>query len=159
MINWTPPVSFFFKVNFGKAKEEIPDTSFQEVSGLETSFEFDTVEEGGENNFTHQLPKKVKHGNLVLKRALEPASSPLTKWVKATLEDGFTQKIAPRLITVYLLGVPFGEDKESGAPVLASWQCSNAYPVKWTVNPFQAEKNELVIETLEFCYNELKRLN
>lgn len=84
-------------------------------------------------------------------------SSGLEQWVKTTFEGGIRTKITPRLITVSLLGPP----SDSGIdvfPVMAVWQVTNAYPVKWEISPFNAEKNELVIETLEFCYNELERL-
>ena len=43
-----------------------------------------------------------------------------------------------------------------GDPV-ASWSIDRAYPVKWSVGGFDAMKNELAIETMEFAYHSLKR--
>lgn len=148
---WTPPVAFYFQVKFGdvKGKPAIPDTSFQEVSGLSMELEYELLEEKGENYFVHKLPKAVKHPNLTLKRAMEPLSDPLSAWVNDTIDGGFNKKIVPRRIDIHLLGP---ESKP-----LASWNFSNAFPVKWEVGAFNAERNELVIETLELCYHEIHR--
>lgn len=171
---WVPPVSFFFKVEFVKTKEsvgnnkrDIPDISFQEVLGMQTSLEIESIEEGGENYFVHRIPVRVKHENLVLKRALEPMSNPLEAWIRETLEGGFNKKIEPLTIFISLMGAPPDPSKKEDSskpvpkekvPILASWTITNAYPVKWEISPLSGEKNELVIETLEFAYNELKRL-
>lgn len=151
---WAPPVAFYFRVTFAniKGQPSIPDTSFQEVSGLSMEMEYETLEEKGENYFVHKLPKAVKHPNLVLKRALEPLSDPLSAWVHDTIDGGFNKKIVPRMITIDLLGA----EGTAGKP-LASWSFSNAFPIKWEATSFHAEKNELVIETLELCYHEIHR--
>lgn len=149
--DWAPPVSFFFKVEFGGENPKIPDTSFSEVSGLTMELVTEEVKESGENYFTHKLPQQVKHGNLVLKRALEPLSNPLEDWIYATIDGGFNKKIKPKLVTVSLLN-------SSNEPV-CSWNFTNAFPVKWEASGFNSMQNSLVIETLELKYNELKRLS
>lgn len=145
---WVPPVSFYFRVVIQGAPK-ISDTDFLEVSGLNVEMEVETLQEGGENDFLHQVPKRVKHGNLVLKRALEPLANELETWLKETLEGGFAKKIKPRNIVVYLM------DEKGKA--LRCWWCSHAYPVKWDVGVFNAQENKLAIETLELCYNLLER--
>lgn len=145
---WAPPVSFYFKVVFQGAPK-IEDTAFMEVSGLKEELEVTEVQEGGENDYFHQVPKRMKHGNLVLKRALEGLSNPLEAWIKETLEGGFARKIKPRNVVVMLL------DAEGKA--LRCWWCSHAYPVKWEVSGFQSQENKLAIETLELCYTGLER--
>lgn len=145
---WTPPVSFYFRVVI-QGSPKIPDTDFMEVDGLKIEMEVENQEEGGENNFIYQLPKRVKHGNLILKRALEPLDNALETWVKDSLDGGFLKKIKPRNLVVYLM------DQEGKA--LRCWWCSNAYPVKWEVSGFHAQENKLAIETLELCYHLLER--
>ncbi len=54
------------------------------------------------------------------------------------------------LITISLL------DKE-GAPIY-TWVCTKAYPVKWEAEALDAEKNSVLIESVEFAYKILKRL-
>ncbi len=147
---WAPPVSFYFEVTFAGKGDAIPDTSFTDVSGLSMELVTEEVKESGENNFVHHLPQKVIHGNLVLKRALEPLNNPLETWIHDTIDGGFNKKITPKEITVNLL------DKQ-GKP-LCSWVFTNAFPIKWEVSGFNSTSNSLAIETLELKYNEMKRL-
>ena len=119
-----------------------------EVSGLSLELITEEVKESGENYFVHHLPQKVVHGNLVLKRALEPLKNPLETWIHNTIDSGLNKKIIPKEITVNLLD-------EKGKP-LCSWYFTNAFPVKWEVSGFNSMSNSLVIETLELKYNEMK---
>lgn len=146
---FAPPVAFHFSVTFLGLMPPVPDMAFQEVSGLETELEVKALEEGGENTFVHQLPVKVKQPNLVLKRGLTTQASGLLQWCKSTLEGGFAEPITPKDLTVSLLN-------EMGLPV-AVWSVGNAYPVKWAVGGFDAMKNELAIETIEFAVNGVQR--
>lgn len=143
-----PPPAFYFTVSFGTGSE-FSDTSFKEVSGLSSEIETEEVVEGGENRFVHQLPKKVKHQRLVVKRGTTDASSKLVKWCKETLENGFEKPIESKLIQVSLLN-------EKDAP-LRTWSFDRAYPVKWEVDSFESTKNEVVLETIEFVYAAKKR--
>lgn len=145
---WAPPVAFYFRVEF-HGGNNIPDTSFAEVAGLSVELETEALREGGENNFVHNLPLRLKQGRLVLKRALEPLDNKLENWVMRNLEGGFSQGFSPLNISILLMD-------GSGSP-LAQWMCDNAYPVKWEISSLDARKNELVIETLELSYNTLTR--
>jgi phage tail-like protein len=149
MADFDLPVAFHFTVGIGGRGAPVHDTAFQEVGGLEAEIELETVVEGGENRFVHRLPKPVKHPNLTLKRGLTDAGSELLKWCKATLENDFSEPIAPRAVVVSL------NDAE-GEPV-ASWSIDNAYPIKWSVAGFDAMKNAIAIETMEFAYSTLRR--
>ena len=143
-----PPVAFYFSVSF-PGSADINDTSFKEVSGISTEMDLESVEEGGENRFTHQLPKRLKHGNLVVKRGVAKTSSKLVQWVKQTLESDFSVLFDTKLIQINLLN--------SSGEHLHTWLFDNAFPVKWEVQGFDSEKNEIAIETIEFAYNSLKR--
>lgn len=146
--SWGIPVSFYFRVVI-QGSPKIPDTDFLEVSGIKQEMETETLKEGGENDFLHTVPKMVKHGNLVLKRGLEPLDNALETWVKETLEGGFTKKIKPRNLVVYLM--------DANGKALRCWWCSHAYPVKWEVGTFNAQDNKLALETLELAYDLLER--
>lgn len=145
-----PPVAFHFSVAFVGLIPPVPDMAFQEVSGLETSIELEPLTEGGENRFVHQLPKSVKHPNLVLKRAMTTMASGLVHWCKSTLEGDFSEAIVPKDMVVSLLS-------ENRIPV-ATWSIGNAFPIKWMVGNLDAMKNELAIETIELSYTTLKRM-
>lgn len=146
---WSPPVAFYFLVEFAK-KSEIFDMAFMEVSGLSVEMETEEVEEGGESRFKYRIPIRQKHGNLVCKRALYPLKdSPLAKWVKTVMDGDFSQKIQVSNVFISLLD---GEGKK-----ISGWFLTGVYPLKWDLAPFDAKKNDLAIETIEFVYNTIER--
>ncbi|MBL8348242.1 MAG: phage tail protein [Rubrivivax sp.] len=144
-----PPAAFYFTVSFGTATRDA-DCSFQEVSGIGAEMETETVVEGGENRFVYQLPKSVKHQRLVLKRGVAPFKSRLVTWCRSVLEGDLSQPLSTELMHVHLLD-------EKGEP-LRSWSFENAYPVKWDVEPFRSNKNEVALEKIELTYLLSKRL-
>jgi phage tail-like protein len=143
-----PPVAFHFTVSFGTRPPGV-DGSFQEISGISPEMEIETVTEGGENRFVHQLPKGVKAGKLTLKRGVAPMDSPLITWCLSVLEGGLVRAITPKLLHVFLLGA-------DGSP-LRVWSVANAWPVRWQVEAFNSTKNELALEQVELAYAYVKR--
>lgn len=147
--NYYPPSSFFFKVIFTLTGGTL-DTSFQDVSGLSADISPEEVAEGGENRFSHRLPQRAKHGNLVLKRGIEQITSPLVIWCKSILESDFSSEFVTMPVMIYLMN-------EYQIPV-RGWMATNAYPVKWEMGGFNSTKNEVAIETIELAYNTLTRI-
>lgn len=143
-----PPAAFYFTVTFGTATRDA-DCSFQEVGGIGAEMETETVVEGGENRFVYQLPKAVKHQRLVLKRGVAPFKSRLVTWCRNVLEGDLAQPISTKPMQVHLLD-------EKGEP-LRTWSFEGAYPVKWDVEPFQSNKNEVALEKIELTYLYAKR--
>ncbi len=138
------PVAFYFRVVFNGL-----ELAFKEVTGLSTEIELENIAEGGVNNYQHRLPKQVRHPNLVLKRALNAIDKSTMLSLEAALGNELAQPVQPVQITVSLLTA-------TGVP-LYSWLCDNAYPVKWEIDALDAEKNSMVIETLEFSYTTLQQ--
>ena len=138
MSNYYPPLGFHFKVEFAN---QIGEYEFQSVSGLNVELETEQVAEGGENRFKHKLPISTRYPNLVLKRGIR-VDSPLTKWCREALEDF---DIKPTNITISLLN-------ENHEPLM-TWNVVHAYPIKWSVSEFNAEKSQLAIESIELAYN------
>lgn len=143
-----PPPAFYFTVSFGNGGA-IGDTAFAEVSGIASEIETEAVVEGGENRFIHQLPKGVKHGQLELKRGIARMSSPLARWCKKTLEGEFAALIELQTVIVKLTGAK--------GQVLRAWQFNDAYPVKWSVDPFASTKNEVAVEKISLAYTYSQR--
>jgi phage tail-like protein len=142
-----PPTAFYFKVEIDG--EQDMDTSFSEVSGIKSEMELDPYREGGENAFVYQLPKGVKHPNLVLKRGVGDKNGLLVNWCMHTLEKGFAEQIITFQVGVKLLN-------EEGKP-LRHWTFEDAFPVKWEIDGFKSTKNEVAIETVELSYTTLTR--
>ena len=140
------PVGFHFIVVFELFPQLPSDLAFQEVSGLSVDLETDTYVEGGENRFVHKLPKRTSYSPLVLKRGI--ASGPgLFRWFRQAIEDFVFE---PTNATIMLLN-------DRHIPI-AGWYVVNAYPHSWSVSNFDAEKSELVIETMQLNYNYFKKI-
>lgn len=143
------PVAFYFNVEFKKGTY-VTAIPFQEVSGLTVEMETEEIKEGGENGFSYQVPTRMKHGNLVLKRALAPVKNDFLEGLASRpLNGDAISSLTLFDITVNLLG-------ENSDP-LRSWLLTGAYPVKWDMVPFAANKNEIAVETMEFSYTKLQR--
>ncbi len=139
-------VGFHFKVTFHNlpnAKSE--DVCFQSVTGLDVQLDTETWKEGGENHFTHALPGRSKFSSsLTLKRGLvRPKESGLTDWC---LEAFVDLKITPlQLLSVELLNAEHN--------VLVKWDLEHVWPKSWKIGELNAERSEVLIETLELNYN------
>lgn len=139
-------VNFHFTVEFSTIPAESLDVRFQAVSGLDATMDTESVKEGGENRFEHVLPTRRKYGPLVLKRGLlKPSDSKLTSWLKNAFDKEKIEVIPT--VSVILLG----EDHKP----LMKWTINNVWPRSWKVGELNAEKGEVLIETLELNYNRL----
>jgi phage tail-like protein len=157
--NFYQAVGFHFSVTFfglpksgGQSGDQGSDLDirFQSVSGLEASIDTEQVKEGGENRFEHVIPVRRRYSPLVLTRGLlKPADSSLSAWCRTALED---QKVKPiQLVKVALL------DEEHN--ILMYWNLSWVWPRSWKLGELNAERSEVLIETLELNYNRFEFKN
>ncbi len=135
-----PPVGFHFLVAFELPSQSPQDGRFQEVSGLNVEMQMETVREGGELRFEHQLPVRTKYNDLVLKRGLFVGSG-VYSWCRNAFENFEFQ---PVNLVVSLLN-------ENHLPLL-TWHVIHAIPKKWDISAFNAEQNTIAIETLTLTY-------
>jgi phage tail-like protein len=141
-----PPVGFHFAVVFELFPQTPNDFRFQEVSGLTATVQTESVIEGGENRFTHQLPVRTGYEKLELKRGMFFGSF-IIQWVREAVEN---LNVKPTNVIITLLN-------ELHVPV-AAWYVVRAYPIKWSVSNFNAQENSVVIETIQFQYNYFKTI-
>ncbi len=141
MANYYPPVGFHFLVEFEGLGSQEKDHQFQSVSGLSVDIETEEMAEGGENRFKHKLPVKTKYPNLTLKRGML-IDSAVIDWCRDAIENF---SFSPVNLTIKLLN-------EEHQPLI-SWNVVHAYPVKWSVEDFNAEESKLVVENFELTYN------
>lgn len=140
MIDYYPPLGFYYKVEFTDISGNKNDVRFQSVSGLSVEYDYESFKEGGENRFEHKLPVRTKYSDLVLKRGMLTDSKVL-KWFL----DAFNNRVfRPVDISVILMN-------EKGGP-LRSWNVVQAIPKKWLVSDLNANESAIVIETLELSY-------
>ncbi len=116
------------------------DIRFQRVSGLSATVETSMVNEGGENRYTHRLPRRVGYGNLILERGFVVGSLLNVEFNSAMSLFQFT----PSNVMVSVLN-------ETGTP-LAGWMFIRAYPVRWATADLSASEDRVLIDTLELSY-------
>lgn len=140
-----PITGFHFLVQFQKLPDASnADVGFQSVEGLEVETEKEYYREGGENRFVHVLPGKKNYSPLILKRGIvEPKNSGLTQW----LQRSFKNSVLEPLDSVRILLL-----NENHEPLLY-WTLFHVWPVRWTTGKLDAEKGQVLIETLELNYN------
>ena len=159
---YRPPLGFHFGVSFlpkvlkeNESKDEKPaiqepaiqEWSFQSVSGLTKEVVTESFREGGQEH-DYALPVKTQYPDLVLKRGIwapvirESKPEEWQAWFFGMMKDF---KINARDLKISLLS-PTGV-------VLMAWNIKRAWPKKWTIADFNAEENQVVIETMELRYD------
>jgi phage tail-like protein len=136
--------SFYFTLLIPSLIPSLVDMAFQEATGMSKEMAMEDVVSGGQNQFKYRLPNGVSYPNLVLKRGVVFAYSPLIEWCEKTLDPGFSTPIITRNIDLFLLS-------PIGVPTML-WHFEKAYPVKYSVSDLKSQDSALLIETIEFAY-------
>ena len=138
-----PPVSYRFMVQI-LGPHGPADYGFQEISGFKASLDTEAYAEGGENRFQHQLPTKKTYEPLVLKRGVVLLGSLLSIWCNATVTTALDAPIVKFNVMVFL-------QNENGIPIM-TWTFINAYPTSFETSTLDAQKGEILFETLTLNY-------
>ena len=116
-----------------------------EVTGLQVETETELYEEGGVNDFVHQLPKRTKYQHIVLKRGITDMEE-MWKWYQEVISGKFKRKNG----AIILMDVT-GEDKWC-------WNFFQAFPVKWTGPDLKSDSNTVAFETIELAHHGIKKI-
>lgn len=137
------------KFRFKAEIDGIDIGKFSEVSGGDVSVDVIEYREGAwQTQYTEKHAGLKKFGNITLKGGLCPISKNITEWIEGSYQAEETK----RTLTI----TAFEAD---GTSPLASWQVTNAWPVKYTLPDFNATASEMAIETLELACEEIKRIS
>ena len=129
---WPLP-SFYFKVSV----TDVGDISCSEVSGLETEYDMIEYRAGDSPVFTKQKMLGMrKASDVTLKKGIFKDDKAMWDWINSIKLN----TIKRATVTISLLD-------ESGKPV-KTWELTNAWPKKITVEGFKADGNTAAIETL-----------
>ena len=129
---WPLP-SFYFKVSV----TDVGDISCSEVSDLETEYDMIEYRAGDSPVFTKQkMPGMRKASDVTLKKGIFKDDKAMWDWINSIKLN----TIKRATVTISLLD-------ESGKPV-KTWELTNAWPKKITVEGFKADGNTAAIETL-----------
>jgi phage tail-like protein len=126
------------------ARRAVVAGMFRSIGGLDVSYDVLEYREGGNNEFVHHLPGRVRYPNLVLAWGFT-VDDVLQKWFFQTKERPQTQDV-----TVTLLardGKQLAERRK--------WTFSDAFPVHWS-GPTLTPGDESWTETLEIAHSGLK---
>lgn len=142
------PVDPYAGFRFLVEIDSLVAAGFSEVSGLEMEMSTEEYEEGGVNWFTHKLPGRVSHPNLVLRRGVTD-SLELWDWIQGTVQNVENGTVERRNVRVIVLD-SIGEESRR-------WEFLRAYPIKWTGPEFSAGDGSVAIEALELVHEGLAR--
>jgi phage tail-like protein len=132
--------------NFLVELDGIARAAFQECSGFDSTIDVIEHREGGDNVTPRKLPGMTKYSNISL------------KW-------GMTDDL--ELYQWHLRAVRGDTERKSGSIValnrrgeeVARWNFRDAWPTKYDGPDFNAEGNDVAIETLELAHEGVERVS
>lgn len=115
--------------------DNMPIGVFTKCDGLKATYEVKDYQEGGQNNFVHQIPGRLKYDNITLTRSVTTESSALQSWFA-----GFkaTVKRSTGRITVM----------DSAGTDIVTWNFAGVFPVSWSASGMDASGNAVLTESL-----------
>lgn len=131
--------------NFLVEIDGITRGAFQSVGGFDSTIDVIEHREGGENTTTRKLPGLTKFSNITLKWGITDDRE-LYEWHRDAVLGNVQRKN----------GSIVGLDRR-GNEVLR-WNFFNAWPAKYDAPDFNAEGNDVAIETLELAHEGLERV-
>lgn len=142
-----PPVNYAFLVTFmGIGAVPLPnpiDVRFQKVSGIGVNFEDGrkVMQEGSRNGRSTAVPGRRSYPRLTLERGLVIGVSPLGIEIKDAISGGTFKKHKILVMPLSTVGVP-----------LTSYLFQDAMLLRWSITDFDADQNQIIIERMEFEY-------
>ena len=115
---------------------------FQECSGLEMEFEVFEWAEGGNQEFVHQLPGRMRYPCLSLSRGLTDQTA-LQSWFWKTHHEAELKEVNIEL-------------KTADGTVSRSWTFADAFPIRWRGPRIAAEGRSMAVESLDVAHSGLK---
>jgi phage tail-like protein len=116
--------------------------SFSEIGGLDVEIKPIEYRNGSEGLTVRKIPGLRTHTNLTAKRG-STGDVEFWNWIKQAI-DGDVQRAEGSIIL----------NDENQVEVMR-WNFSRAWPCKYTGPTFNAANNEIAMETLEICIEEL----
>jgi phage tail-like protein len=117
--------------------------SFTSCEGLGCEVTVESREEGGNNDFIHQLPGRMKFSNIKFTRAINGDSPKVAQWMAKTATD-----IKRHTATI--------EARTLEGKVVCSWDLDGVIPVRWQGPQFSLESAKVATETLELAHHGFK---
>lgn len=120
---------------------------FREVSGLRADVDVVTIEEGGQNEYAHLRPGRMRWPHIVLKRGITSEDNLFT-WLRTVSGDGYARNGNRMVRGTGAITVVDETDRR-----LRSWELTGAFPVRWDGPQLAATRAELADEELEIAHH------
>ncbi|HKP52219.1 MAG TPA: phage tail protein [Chloroflexia bacterium] len=117
---------------------------FTEITGLSVEVMVQDYEEGGQNDYIHRLPGRVKVSDITLRNGVT-TSNEILEWFQKILEGKFER----RDVTIIMVN----QDKTTGRN--QKWTFKRALPVKWTGPELKAGQSGAAIQSLQLTHQGL----
>lgn len=114
--------------------------AFTACDGLGVEVQIEQREEGGNNQFVHQLPGGMRYSNVKLTRVLNKDSTKIGEWFASM--NGGVQRATAEIVALS----PDGQR-------LAEWHLDGVVPVRWTGPQLSVEATKVCVETLELAHH------
>ena len=134
----------YMNFNFLVEIDGIARAAFHEASGFDSTVDVIEHREGGENITLHKLPGMTKYSNISLKWGMSDDRE-LYDWHRQIVRG----EIVRKNLSIVLLDRA-GQEK-------ARWNCVRAWPSKWKGPDFNAEGNDVAIQTLELAHEGIEQ--
>lgn len=113
---------------------------FATCEGLGVEVVMETREEGGNNDFVHQLPTRLRYPNIRLSRPLGRDTTKVVAWI-SSMATGYERRTCQiKVLTV--------DGRE-----VASWSLQGVVPVRWTGPQLQSDGAKVLTEQLEIAHH------
>jgi phage tail-like protein len=135
----------FNNFNFLVEIDGITRAAFHEVSGFDSTIDVVEHREGGENTTMRKLPGQTKYSNIVLKWGITDDLE-LYEWHRQAVLGNLQRRN----------GSIVGLDRQGNE--IVRWNFFNAWPSKYDGPDYNAEGNDIAIETLELAHEKVERV-
>ncbi len=135
----------YMNFNFLIEIDGITRAAFQEASGFDSTTDVVEHREGGQNTTPMKLPGMTKYSNISLKHGLTDDRE-LYDWHRQIVNGEMVRKDGSIIVL----------DREGNEKV--RWNFRRAWPTKWDGPDFNAEGNDVAIETFELVHEGVERV-
>jgi len=115
--------------------DNMPIGVFTKCDGMKATYDVKSYEEGGQNNFVHQIPGRMKYENITLTRPVTEESLALQSWFA-----GFKAAVKRSTGRITVMDAAGSE--------IVTWNFAGVFPVSWSAAGMDAAGNAVLTETL-----------
>jgi phage tail-like protein len=116
---------------------------FTQCDGLGCEVQVEQREEGGNLDFVHQLPGRIKFSNIKLTRVLNTKDADkVPRWIGRIAAEGSVTRCTAVI-----------EAMTADGRTIATWSLREVIPVRWSGPSLSVDSNKPATETLELAHH------